>query len=39
MLGPTGLNMKFELKLSNQMEKEMKQKLNGNGWGDKLKMM
>ena len=31
--------VKFEHKLSSQVEKKTKQKWNWNGWGDKLKMM
>ena len=36
MLGPTWHEVKFEVKLRNQMEKIMKWKPSGNGWGDKL---
>ena len=38
MLGPTWLKRKFELKLSNKIEKKTKQKQSGNGWGGKLSM-
>ena len=39
MLDPTWLKIKFDLELSNQIEKKTKQKRSGNGWRDKLKIV